>query len=324
MKKAISILCVTVLLLSTLMISVYAADISEIADMEVQLNSYQMSLYRLEGKIKGQSEKEVAVQILKEAGLSERLIRALNDESLAKIYASGKMMKSEKYVHIQENGTIEYLSKEEYEGTLQEPILAETVGTNDIGKPKSREDAYTTISVIVFKSADDPTSYLYLTTNVWKKCPAFRGADFHILKATEGSVISDTMAGAFAYTKTYYGTGARTDEITEEYTYEDTAHCKSESRIVSVQCNLEKDFILATNGQTIGWKYDNFESIVLVQARQQKGTMGLPFNVTAIYEHEKIAIIGEASISLTETNYTLRASYAYDSLSVDTDIWHVA
>lgn len=308
-KKILIWILLVIMLLLTCTSPIAALDENTVKDMTVAMNSMQLSLFKRTSALKGMDNLEIAKSILRKIGYSENIIQSLPSEQLLQILNSNRIEFTEDYICIQSDGNIIYTTKEQYEQST-----SQNVSIQSSGESTPTEKSWAKLTTYVYQSNSNRTEYLFSCSCDWLTTPIFRMNDHIAIGITEGALTSDSSLAVLAYTKTDYKTGHSTD-CSEQKSGQNEITVANKTTTCSF--NLPNNITSTdSTGKVVGTSYTKFSMALFINGTLTNSPYTVPFNVCSAYFHQKIVIMGQASISfgISNISFSISPKYAFNAI----------
>lgn len=313
MKKLVSILCVTMLLI----MSVFPVSAANDGN-EKTMTGTELSIKRISGEFAEKTEDEIAKDILRELGMPENLVEGVNEEYLDMVYNAKSISANDQYGKVNSEGEVTLLSNAEFE---EENDMR---NDNDFGVSTLSLEGETTdeqtdslfnkcIYVIETKNAPAGTMGL-ISTFAWIDEPFYRCWDVIAISGTNLEFDEESTFLAVVYDEQIedlYLSETTVTGILEEYDYSDLS--LEENILYSGSfVGAKFDMPMDAYTPTMLWMYNNIGVILMVSTVITHPQQVTNFTVTGWYFHQKVGVEWDVSLSGDALSLNISPNVFYD------------
>ena len=311
MKKFISMICTLVVLF----VSVVPVSASNGDDYTV--TSTELVAKRIVAELTGKDEKEIAKDILRDLGMSERIVNLVTDEFLEKVYLAQKISLEKEYGKFTEDEIVSFASEEEYlmdvdasagDGIMTRSLTGET--------EDSYSDEYFLKSIYAIETSGAETGTIFVMCGFeWLEEPLFRCKDVIAISGTNVVFDEKETSLSVGYTQTVTNVGSGSITAEDYIDYYDFDDLNLESNIlfsgsyVAAACNLPND----VPGVTLSVNNTNLALLLMTSCMVSEiaANQTLNLSFTGWYFHQVIGWDTSINISMSEASLSISPSAMY-------------
>ncbi len=322
MRKKILALLICVFILCSSFVQVSAAN----STTDSAMNSTQLAAKRFSAKIKNQSEQETAREIMRELGMPDRQIQAINDIYLNIIYNAINIQSSITYGKIDKNGVETQMRKEDCENSaiqineekhMQSFASVASPMSIEYDSPTELTDSYFQKCLYIIESKNSPKGVMSLLCGFgWLTSPLYRCLDAITLSSLDVDFKSGTEYMAFSATRNTDSLTnpnfKKSEDIVEAYDYSQLHQndmLKTGGHYHAFKYNLPNDLLTPT----VNTCYNDMSFLIMLNAAPVHVDLATDFTVTASYFHQFVGIEVDISFKmnsdLIDIAFPLNLSY---------------
>ncbi len=313
MKKLVSILCVIMLLI----MSIFPASAANDGN-EKTMTGMELSIKRISGGFAEKTEDEIAKDILRELGMSENLIKGVNEEYLDMVYNAKNISANDQYGKVDGKGEVTLLSNEEFdevnnirgESNFGVSTLALEGKTSD-----ERQDKLFNKSLYVVETRNAPAGTMGLICGFeWLDEPFYRCWDVVAISGTNLEFDEEATSISVVYVEQIedlFLSGRTVTGIVKNFDFYDL---EMDENILYAGNFVGAKFDVPMDSYTpiMLWMYSNIGVVFMTSAVITHPQQDTNFTVTSWYFHQKILFNGDVSLSGDGLSLSISPSYKYD------------
>lgn len=298
MKKVLAVILVLLLLIS------FACPVSaQSFSDENEMSAVELSIKRLNARIKGKSKIELADEILSDLGMSERFIKNVPSERKEELALTTNIYKVTEYIRVNKDGKEILISKNEYDNAPKDNDF------NNLNRSPATEewlveddglDSLFIRTLLIYK--DDkyvPGKYAIFGVYEYKHMPFWRGTDVLSISGDHLIFERSSFVASAVYTETSNDTGSRV--IIEDYdvnTIKKATDIELFLNAIAFKYDLPNNYIYNTpEGSGTVTTYSDLSVSVFVTAVVDDSTTQRRFSVFFNYFHQKVGL-GDFCVSV--------------------------